>query len=60
MIPLEMMAPTGAWPPFRLQLEGMDSLARGRALGLDTICEGILHGTPFIYPFEAVARQAQP
>lgn len=40
---------------FRLDVAKPRELAPGRFVGLDTICDGILEGTPFIYPAEAIA-----
>jgi capsular polysaccharide biosynthesis protein len=37
-----------------LKLDTLDDLAPGRYLGLDVICDGILGGTPFIYPAESL------
>ena len=43
-------------PFFKEQLEvsiqNMEELLPGRLKGLDIICDGILNGTPFIYPDE--------
>lgn len=52
MIPVTSIAPTGGWPPFHVSAVGADALEPGHDLGLDVICEGILRGTPFIYPAE--------
>ena len=57
MIPLSFMEPTGAWPPYRLQISGMDRLLPGRDPGLDIVCGGILNGTEFIYPAELYPRE---
>jgi len=53
MIPLEVMAPTGKWPPYRPEMSGLAALAPGGSRGLDVICQGILGGAPFVYPAEA-------
>jgi hypothetical protein len=53
MIPLEMFEPTSAWPPYRVRLAGLEDLQPGRSRGLDVVCDGILHGSEFIYPAEA-------
>jgi hypothetical protein len=37
---------------FELDLQSLDSLRPGRHRGFDVICDGILGGTPFVYPFE--------
>ena len=51
MIPLPfMVAPPGQ--PFHLEIDGLDDLLPGRHRGLDVICDGILGGSPFIYPAE--------
>jgi hypothetical protein len=52
MIPLEITDPTGSWPPFKIKVSGLDDLRPGQHTGLDVICDGILRGTPFIYPAE--------
>jgi hypothetical protein len=52
MIPLPFMRPTGAWPPFEVAIESLDDLLPGRHPGLDVICNGILTGSPFVYPAE--------
>jgi len=53
MIPLEMMEPAPGWPPYRIQLSGLDDLLPGHSMGLDVICDGILNGTEFIHPAES-------
>jgi len=54
MIPLSFMEPTGKWPPYRLQIQSLDNLLPNCNPGLDVICDGILNGTVFIYPFESL------
>jgi hypothetical protein len=48
-------------PFFKEQLEvsiqNMEELLPGRLKGLDVICDGILNGTPFIYPDELEVQQ---
>ncbi len=39
---------------FKVELESKDQLGPGGFPGLDTICQGILEGTPFIYPAETL------
>ena len=56
MIPLEFVQPgRGGLFGFDLRLDSIDSLAPGRSLGLDVICDGILNGADFIYPAESCA-----
>lgn len=52
MIPLSFMRHSRGWPPFRVHIDGLQDLAPGASPGLDVICEGIMKGTPFIYPAE--------
>lgn len=52
MIPIDCMRPSRGWPPFRVVIRSLNDLAPGKSLGLDVVCEGILEGTPFIYPAE--------
>lgn len=55
MIPLECIEEKKGWPPFRVAIHGLSDLSLGRSQGLDVVCEGILTGTPFIYPAEEMA-----
>jgi len=52
MIPLEGIKEKKGWPPFQVAIHDLDELMPGRSKGLDVICQGILEGTPFIYPAE--------
>ena len=52
MIPIDQVTPTGGQPTFRLAIDHVDDLLPGKSPGLDVICEGILRGTPFVYPAE--------
>ena len=52
MIPIECMEPTGGDPPFRMRLRSLEDLKPGRMRGLDVVLDGILNGTPFVYPDE--------
>jgi hypothetical protein len=65
MIPLPFMHQESV-ATFRIDIDGKDELAPGRWPGLDTICDGILTGAPFVYraedsdrpfPGEAAAMQ---
>lgn len=50
MIPLQFMAPTGDDPVFMPIVSSAVDLMPGRSVGLDVILDGILEGTPFVYP----------
>jgi hypothetical protein len=52
MVPVPCMVPTKAVPPFRVAIDGLEDLLPGRQPGLDVICDGILTGSPFIFPAE--------
>jgi hypothetical protein len=52
MIPLEYATKLIGANDFEWDLRGIDDLAQGASRGLDVICDGILRGTPFIYPAE--------
>ncbi|MCZ7589026.1 MAG: hypothetical protein M5U27_09280 [Gaiella sp.] len=54
MIPLPFMRHVeGNQPaPFSVEIDGLGDLLPGRHEGLDVICDGILEGTPFVYPAE--------
>lgn len=48
MIPLPFIEPKAGYPIYRLKLENLRQLLPGESHGLDTICDGILGGTPFV------------
>ena len=53
MIPVELVEPTGyGEPKFRPAAVAREALVPARSAGLDVICDGILTGSPFIYPAE--------
>ncbi len=53
MIPLPFLEPRDdSWPPFVVSLERLQQLSAGQYPGLDVICDGIMTGSPFIYPAE--------
>lgn len=52
MIPISQMEPTGGEPQVRVAVTSVKDLLPGRGAGLDVICDGILRGTPFVYPAE--------
>lgn len=48
MIPLPFIEPKAGYPIYRLKLDHLRQLLPGESQGLDTICDGILGGTPFV------------
>lgn len=56
MIPLDCFKARNGWPPFKVDIESLDDLAPGSSKGLDLICQGILSGSPFIYPDEKLVN----
>lgn len=56
MIPLTMFQPVEGWPPYQLALNGLETLLPDQNQGLDVVCQGILEGTPFVYPAERVGE----
>lgn len=52
MIPISSMEPLTGWPPYQVRADSLDPFRPGSDPGLDLICDGILHGDPFIYPAE--------
>ncbi len=55
MIPLPFMRLVEGVPgPYTVAAHSLRELMPGQDLGLDVICDGILKGTPFIYPAEQV------
>jgi hypothetical protein len=55
MIPLSFIDLIDEWPFYKLALQTLDPLKPGNDRGLDIICDGILKGTPFIFPAEQEA-----
>jgi hypothetical protein len=50
MIPLEFMRPSGvSIPVYRANVPDLDLLRPGASSGLDTVCDGITQGTPFVH-----------
>lgn len=50
MIPLPFMEPNGTGAMYSVNVTSLDDLLPGRWRGLDIICDGILKGSPFVYP----------
>ncbi|MGH9253123.1 MAG: capsule biosynthesis protein [Vicinamibacterales bacterium] len=48
MIPLAFIEPKAGYPIYRLELDRLQQLLPGASSGLDTICDGILEGRPFV------------
>jgi hypothetical protein len=57
MIPLEFMRPAVGDPPYQVSFDRLEDLLPGRSPGLDVICEGILRGTPFVFPAESLSGE---
>ncbi|MCW5622449.1 MAG: capsule biosynthesis protein [Burkholderiales bacterium] len=57
MIPLSCMEEVSGWPPFRVRVSHLADLEAGGDDGLDRVCQGILFGTPFIFPSELRSRR---
>ena len=49
MIPLKSLKPIGNWPLYRVHVSQIKDLKPGVDPGLDLICDGILHGSPFVH-----------
>ena len=48
MIPLPFIEPKAGYPIYRLKLERLQQLLPGASPGLDTLCDGVLSGAPFV------------
>jgi hypothetical protein len=48
MIPLPFIEPKAGYPIYRLKLERLQQLLPGATPGLDTLCDGVLSGAPFV------------
>jgi hypothetical protein len=53
MIPLPFIEPKAGYPIYRLKLDTLRQLLPGESPGLDTICDGILGGGPFVLGHKA-------
>jgi hypothetical protein len=40
--------------PFAVEIDGLSDLLPGKHQGLDVVCDGILNGSPFVFPAERV------
>jgi hypothetical protein len=54
MIPLPFMRQGGP-ALYEVAIKGLDDLMPGQHPGLDVVCDGVLKGTPFVYPAETLA-----
>lgn len=54
MIPVPFLKPGSGLAPIDVAVSHLDELAEGADPGLDVICRGILHGSPFIHPQETL------
>lgn len=55
MIPLSFIDPKKGWPPYELSDRARANVRPGKDMALDLVCQGILEGTPFVYPDEALS-----
>jgi hypothetical protein len=60
MIPLKAAIPQKDWPPLKIEVASLSELLPGSDDGLDTVCSGILDGTPFVYEAEKLATCIAP
>jgi hypothetical protein len=59
MIPIGFMAPTGTVGGYRNVLQRPDQLLAGNDAGLDVVIDGIVEGTPFVFPADAARALAR-
>ncbi|HKP96428.1 MAG TPA: capsule biosynthesis protein [Fibrobacteria bacterium] len=59
MIPLRFVQQGQGWVPFKVPDMEWKALLPGRDPGLDVVCRGILEGTDFIYPAEALLKPSK-
>ncbi|MFZ5910091.1 MAG: capsule biosynthesis protein [Chloroflexota bacterium] len=55
MIPVACVQPTDGASAYKIELQSLIELLPGSDPGLDVICDGILHGSDFVYPAELYA-----
>lgn len=49
MIPMLFFKKNAGWPPYKLVIDSVADLRPDNSKGLDTVCNGILSGKPFVY-----------
>ena len=54
MLPLPFLIPSTSKAMYDLGIESLEELLPGHYPGLDVICDGILEGSPFVYPAETL------
>jgi hypothetical protein len=59
MIPLAFIEPHAGNSIYRLKLNSLRHLLPGESAGLDTICNGILRGTPFVLGDSTAPRPSE-
>lgn len=52
MIPMRMFKQHERIKPYAASVQSMEDLIPGKDPGLDTVCDGIMHQTPFVYTHE--------
>jgi len=52
MVPIKAFKPDAPTGPFTVTVTSLADLLPGRDPGLDVLCDGILNGSPFVYPAE--------
>lgn len=52
MIPVNIFEKGPGWPPYRVNIEGVNELKQHGDSGLDLICDGILFHKPFVYGYQ--------
>jgi hypothetical protein len=56
MIPLPVAVADADRVPYTIDIDGLRDLLPGNNAGLDLICDGILNGSPFIFPAELASH----
>jgi hypothetical protein len=61
MLPLPFLVPSKSKAMYDLGITSLQELMPGHHPGLDVICDGILNGSPFVYPAEMLGlHDAEP